>query len=97
LYHAGFSLADFSTLKMKAIRSSETSVQTRSTQHYFPEDGILQEKQMFLAPTLNVMSFTSSPHYFSLLSLVLFKYLLENYSLADKEMIESKYKITGKR
>jgi hypothetical protein len=29
--HAGSSLADFSTLKMEAIRSSETSVHTRST------------------------------------------------------------------
>jgi hypothetical protein len=33
------SLADFSTLKMEAIRSSETSVHTRSTR-YIPEDGI---------------------------------------------------------
>jgi hypothetical protein len=39
--HAGSSLADFSTLKMEAIRSSETSVYTRSTRHYIPEDGIL--------------------------------------------------------
>jgi hypothetical protein len=29
--HAGSSLADFSTLKMEAIRSSETSIHTRST------------------------------------------------------------------
>jgi hypothetical protein len=34
-------LADFSTLKMEAIRSSETSVHTRSTLRYIPEDGIL--------------------------------------------------------
>jgi hypothetical protein len=34
--------ADFSTLKMEAIRSSETSVQfTRSTRRHIPEDGIL--------------------------------------------------------
>jgi hypothetical protein len=39
--HAGSSLADFSTLKMEAIRSSETSVHARSTQPYIPEDGIL--------------------------------------------------------
>jgi hypothetical protein len=39
--HAGFSLADFSTLKMKAIRSSETSVHTRSTRRYIPENGTL--------------------------------------------------------
>jgi hypothetical protein len=40
--HAGSSLADFSTLKMEAILSSETSVHTRSrTRHHIPEDGIL--------------------------------------------------------
>jgi hypothetical protein len=39
--HAGFSLEDFSTLKMERIRSSETSVHTRSTWCYIPEDGIL--------------------------------------------------------
>jgi hypothetical protein len=40
--HAGSSLADFSTLKMEAIRSFETSVQsTTSTRHHTPEDGIL--------------------------------------------------------
>jgi hypothetical protein len=39
--HAGSSLADFSTLKMEAIRSSETSVDTRSTRRHIPEDGIL--------------------------------------------------------
>jgi hypothetical protein len=41
--HAGSSLADFSTLKMEAIRSSEMSVQsTTSTRRHTPEDGILQ-------------------------------------------------------
>jgi hypothetical protein len=40
--HAGSSLADFSTLKMEAIRSSETSFQsTASTRRHTPEDGIL--------------------------------------------------------
>jgi hypothetical protein len=39
--HAGSSLADFSTLKMEAIRSSETSVHIRSTRRHIPEDGIL--------------------------------------------------------
>jgi hypothetical protein len=42
LAHAGSSLADFSTLKMEAIQSSETSVQsTTSTRRHTPEDGIL--------------------------------------------------------
>jgi hypothetical protein len=40
--HAGSSLADFSTLKMEAIRSSETSVQSNtSTRRHTPEDGII--------------------------------------------------------
>jgi hypothetical protein len=39
--HAGSSLTDFSTLKMEAILSSETSVHTRSTHRHIPEDGIL--------------------------------------------------------
>jgi hypothetical protein len=39
---AGSSLADFSTLKMEAIHSSETSVHTRSIQRHIPEDCILQ-------------------------------------------------------
>jgi hypothetical protein len=41
--HAGSSLADFSTLKMEAIRYSETWVYfTESSRHHIPEDGILQ-------------------------------------------------------
>jgi hypothetical protein len=36
--HAGSSLAEFSTLKMEAICSSETSVHTRSTRRLIPED-----------------------------------------------------------
>jgi hypothetical protein len=39
--HAGSSLADFYTLKMEAIRSSETSVKIMSTWLYIPEDSIL--------------------------------------------------------
>jgi hypothetical protein len=39
--HAVSSLADFSTQKMEAIRSSEASVHTRSTRRHIPEDGIL--------------------------------------------------------
>jgi hypothetical protein len=38
--HAGSFFADFSTLKMEAISSSETSVHTRSTRRHIPEDGI---------------------------------------------------------
>jgi hypothetical protein len=39
--HAGSPLADSSTLKMEAIRSSETSVNARSTQRHISEDDIL--------------------------------------------------------
>jgi hypothetical protein len=39
--HAGSSPADFSTLKMEAIRSTETTVYTISTRRHIPEDGIL--------------------------------------------------------
>jgi hypothetical protein len=39
--HAGSSLADFSTLKIEARCSSETSVHTRSSRRHIPEDGIL--------------------------------------------------------
>jgi hypothetical protein len=49
---AGSSLADFSTLKMEAIRSSETSVYTRYTRRYIPEDGILRYLDTFLVPEL---------------------------------------------
>jgi hypothetical protein len=46
--YAGSSLADFPTLKMEAITSSETSVHTRSTRLHIPEDGILQN---YVVPT----------------------------------------------
>jgi hypothetical protein len=39
--HAGSPLSDFSTLKMEAILSSETSVNTRSTQLHIPEDDMI--------------------------------------------------------
>jgi hypothetical protein len=39
--HAGSSLADFSTLKMEAMRFSGTSVHTRSTRRHIPENDIL--------------------------------------------------------
>jgi hypothetical protein len=41
LIHAGSSLAEFSTLKVEGIHSSETSVQTRSTRRHIHEDVIL--------------------------------------------------------
>jgi hypothetical protein len=39
-------LQDFSTLKMEAIRSSETSVNARSTQLYIPEEDILHSVEL---------------------------------------------------
>jgi hypothetical protein len=45
---AGSSLADFFTLKMEEIHSSETSVYTRSTQRHIPEDGILLTESWLL-------------------------------------------------
>jgi hypothetical protein len=42
--HAGSSLVDFSTLKMEAIRYSETSVHTISTRRHIPEYGNLQDR-----------------------------------------------------
>jgi hypothetical protein len=39
--NADSSLADFSTLKMEATRSSKTSVHTRSKWRHIPEGGIL--------------------------------------------------------
>jgi hypothetical protein len=46
-------LADFSTLKMQVIISSETSVPIRTTRRYIPEDGNVQFKISFfsIAPT----------------------------------------------
>jgi hypothetical protein len=38
--HAASSLADFSTLKTEAIRSTETSVHTRSIRRHIPDDSI---------------------------------------------------------
>jgi hypothetical protein len=40
--NASASLANFATLKMEAILSSETSVNTKPTQRHIPEDDILQ-------------------------------------------------------
>jgi hypothetical protein len=47
--HAVSSLADFSTLKMEAGLSSETSVHfTGSTWRHIPEDGILHTAVLFI-------------------------------------------------
>jgi hypothetical protein len=43
---AGSLLADFSTLKMEAIRSSETSVNPGSTRCHTPEDYILKKRKV---------------------------------------------------
>jgi hypothetical protein len=51
---AGSSLADLLTLKMEAICSSETSVHTRSTRRYIPEDGVLHSHRRE-----NLKSYTS--------------------------------------
>jgi hypothetical protein len=46
---AGSWLADFSTLKMEAILSSETSVHIRSTRRHISEDGILHTELCLLS------------------------------------------------
>jgi hypothetical protein len=53
--HAGSPLADSSTLKMEAIRSSETSVNARSTQRHIPEDDILQGSVYFWDMTCSLL------------------------------------------
>jgi hypothetical protein len=45
--HTGSLLTDFSTLKMEVIRSSKTSVHTRSTRRHIPEDSILHKIYYF--------------------------------------------------
>jgi hypothetical protein len=43
-----FLRADFSTLKMEAIRSSETLANARYTQRHIKEDEILHNYNMFM-------------------------------------------------
>jgi hypothetical protein len=56
--HAGFSLTDFSTLKMEAIRSSEMSAHTRTTRRHIPEDAILHShsRENFKSYMINALS-----------------------------------------
>jgi hypothetical protein len=49
---SGSSLEDFSTLKIEAKISSETSVHTRYTRRHIPEDGILQRKMKSIIPVI---------------------------------------------
>jgi hypothetical protein len=53
--HAGSSLADFSTLKMEAKRSSEITVHTRYTRRNIPEDSILHRNVLFPKPLVNCL------------------------------------------
>jgi hypothetical protein len=53
----GSSLADFSTLKMEAIRTSETSVHTRSTLRYIPEHDILHSDRRENLESYKLVSF----------------------------------------
>jgi hypothetical protein len=55
--HAGSSLTDFSTLKMEAIRSYETSVHTRPTMRHIPEDEKSPIKQNFWAVSFSIVNF----------------------------------------
>jgi hypothetical protein len=67
--HAGSSLADFSTLKMEAIRSSETSIQsTTSTRLHTPEDGILhshrrENLKSYIYPIVRITGFLDFFHH----------------------------------
>jgi hypothetical protein len=59
--HAISSDADFSTLKMEAIRSSKTSVQTRPTGGHIPEDDILHSHR-----SENVKSYINGKYFMEL-------------------------------
>jgi hypothetical protein len=60
--HAGSSLADVSTLKMEAIRSSETSVHTRSTLRHIPEHGILHSLRRENHKSYNLLVYLRFTH-----------------------------------
>jgi hypothetical protein len=63
--HAGSQLADFFTLKMEAIRSSETSVNARSTQRHISEDDILHSHRCESLKSYKklIISYLCSPAY----------------------------------
>jgi hypothetical protein len=64
--HAGSSLADFSTLKMEAIRSSETSVQsTTSIRRHTREDGILHSHRRENLKSYELPSVYTTPQLFT--------------------------------
>jgi hypothetical protein len=56
--HAGSSLADFYTLKMRPILSSETSVYKKSARHHIPEDGSLQINSITTIQSPSVLRIT---------------------------------------
>jgi hypothetical protein len=64
--HASSSLADFFTLKMELIRSSETLVYTISTRRHIPEDGILHSHRRENLKSYEINC--SSPHHSCLLN-----------------------------
>jgi hypothetical protein len=69
--YVGSSLADFYTLKMEAILSSETSIYTISTRLHIPEDEILHthrhENLKSYFNTILVFTYTSSQQQISFL------------------------------
>jgi hypothetical protein len=64
--HAGSSLADFSTLKMEVIHSSETSIHTRSTRRHILEYDIFQITCGVLSNFPNSCSYSLSYIFFYL-------------------------------
>jgi hypothetical protein len=71
----------FSTLKMEAIRSSETSVQsTTSTRRHNPEDGILQgHRRENLKSYMDKICCRGGPYFQMALTKVYLPYLLETF------------------
>jgi hypothetical protein len=55
-------LADFSILKMEAIRSSKTSVHTRSIRRHIQEDGIRYNNILYLFPEIILFCCTQKGH-----------------------------------